>query len=792
MMKRLLSTLILCSALISLKAQDTKEINPALLHWYWPTAWISCPDAPQREYGVYHFRKTFNLSEKPGKFIVNLSADNRYRLYVNGKAVCSGPARGDIYSWYFETVDIAPLLQKGLNCIAAKVWNMGTYAPFAQITNQTAFVVQGNGELEKVVNTKEGWKVLNDKSYKACSTDNAERLKEFVAIGPGDQINGSLYPWGWEQIKYDDSAWKPARILENPVAVAGYGQGGYHWLTPRNIPLMEETLQRISAVRRSSGMEVSNDFLSGKKQLHIPANKIVSILLDQSFNTVAYPEMVVSGGKGASIKITYAEALFDKDHKKGNRNEIEGKKIEGNYDIFEPDGGAKRLFRTLWIKTFRYMQLDIVTKDQPLMIDDLYGMFTGYPFKEKASFSSNDKSLQDIWNVGWRTARLCAGETYFDCPYYEQLQYVADTRIQALISLYVTGDDRLMRKAILNFANSRVPEGLTMSRYPTNRLQVIPPFSLFWISMVHDYWMNRKDDQFVSGFLIPITEILDWFEKSIDKDKKMLGPLHWWSFADWSPEYKGGYADGGLDGNSSVLTLQYIYTLHQAADLFKYFGKNSEADSYEKLADDLSKGTLNQCFDKTKGLIANTPEKARFSQHAAIMAVLSGSIKPDEQKTMMQKILDDKSLIQATIYYRFYLTLALKKAGMADLYYSQLQPWREMLKVGLTTFAEKGEPTRSDCHAWSASPNYDFLATICGIMPNKPGFSSVRIEPALGELQQVKGVMPHPEGEISVSLQRKGTNGIAADISLPGKLTGIFVWKGEEVNLTSGTQKIEL
>lgn len=791
-MKKLFYILVLSAIVPSLGAQDIKEINPKLLHWYWPTAWISCPDAPQREYGVYHFRKTFNLDEKPDKFIVNVSADNRYRLFVNGKAVCSGPARGDIYSWYFETIDIAPYLQKGVNCLAATVWNMGTYAAVAQITNQTAFVVQGNGELEKVVNTKEGWKVLNDISYKPCSTDNGERLKEFMVIGPGDKINAVQYPWGWEQTGYNDSAWKPARILENPVAVAGYGQGGYHWLTPRNIPLMEESLQRIPTVRRATGMEVSSEFLKGKKYLQIPANKTVSVLLDQSFNTVAYPELLVSGGKGSTIKITYAEALFDKNHQKGNRNEIEGKKIEGNYDIFEPDGGSKRLFRPLWFKTYRYIQLDIVTKSQPLIIEDFYGIYTGYPFKEKASFTSDDKSLQDIWNVGWRTARLCAGETYFDCPYYEQLQYVADTRIQALISLYVTGDDRLMRKAILNFANSRVPEGLTMSRYPTNRLQVIPPFSLFWISMVHDYWMNRKDDKFVSSFLIPITGILDWFEKSIDQDKKMLGPLHWWSFADWSPEYKGGYADGGLDGNSSVLTFQYIYTLRQAADLFKYFGKLNEAAYYEKLADELGAGAYNQCFDTTRRLIANTPQKDRFSQHAAIMAVLSGSVKESEQKEMMQKILDDKSLIQATIYYRFYLTLALKKAGMADLYYSQLQPWRDMLKVGLTTFAEKSEPTRSDCHAWSASPNYDFLATICGIMPDKPGFSSVRIEPALGELQQVKGVMPHPEGDISVSLQRKGTNGIIADISLPGTLTGVFVWKSKEVILKSGAQKIEL
>jgi hypothetical protein len=148
------------------------------------------------------------------------------------------------------------------------------------------------------------------------------------------------------------------------------------------------------------------------------------------------------------------------------------------------------------------------------------------------------------------------------------------------------------------------------------------------------------------------------------------------------------------------------------------------------------------------------------------------------------------------LYFKFYMHQALAKVGEGDRYLDQLDDWRGMISLGLTTFAEivdrPGRPTRSDCHAWSASPNYDFLATICGIMPNKPGFSSVKIEPALGELQQAKGVMPHPEGEISVSLQRKGSDGISADIILPGKLTGVFIWKGKEVNLKSGTQKIEL
>jgi hypothetical protein len=94
------------------------------------------------------------------------------------------------------------------------------------------------------------------------------------------------------------------------------------------------------------------------------------------------------------------------------------------------------------------VQLEVQTKNEPLVINDLYSDFTAYPFQEKASFTSDNNRLKDIWNVGWRTARLCANETYMDCPFYEQLQYIGDARIQSLISLYVSGDDRLMRQAL--------------------------------------------------------------------------------------------------------------------------------------------------------------------------------------------------------------------------------------------------------------------------------------------------------------------------------------------------------
>ncbi len=115
-----------------------------------------------------------------------------------------------------------------------------------------------------------------------------------------------------------------------------------------------------------------------------------------------------------------------------------------------------------------------------------------------------------------------------------------------------------------------------------------------------------------------------------------------------------------------------------------------------------------------------------------------------------------------------------------------------MLKMGLTTFAEKPEPARSDCHAWSASPNYDFLATICGIMPQDIGFSAVLIKPALGELSFANGTMPHPKGTIQVDLRRKGKTGLKAKVNLPADLKGNLVWNGKTIPLKGGAQEIEL
>jgi hypothetical protein len=237
--------------------------------------------------------------------------------------------------------------------------------------------------------------------------------------------------------------------------------------------------------------------------------------------------------------------------------------------------------------------------------------------------------------------------------------------------------------------------------------------------------------------------------------------------------------------------MQFAYAAQRAAELFRFYGQTDKAEYYSLIALNLTKAVYEKCWDESRGYLADSPDKKDFSMHAQIFAVLTNTIPENKQKEFVQRFMNDKKLIQPTMYFRFYLTQALKKTGLADHYLETLDLWKDMLQKGLTTFAENPDPARSDCHAWSASPDYDFLATVAGIRPGSPGFKTVLIEPALGKLTFIKGQMPHPTGTISFDLKRRGADGISGEIILPDGLTGIFKWNGKSISLKDKI-KIEL
>jgi hypothetical protein len=818
-MRSILAFFVLLLTAFALPAQNAPTADPP--HREWQASWITHPAISLREPVVLHFRRALTLDAAPASYPVRVSADNRFILYVNGHRVGDGPARGDLAHWRYERFNLAPLLKAGPNLITATVWNFGVYAPLAQISDRTAFLLESEASGAASISTPEGWLVEIEQGERPLPRV-ANGFWQYMAAGWGEEIDGAKFDWSWNDPSEAGPAWvaasSPIRESIYPTANKAHSTdviSDTTWgLVPDTLPAMEFTpteagenvrAQFLSAaevigepgklpmIGSSSRLEI-NDFPD--RSVIVQPRAHARLLLDRKNLSTAYPRLTVSGGKGAKIRLTYSEALYDKDQHKGDRDEVKDRVALGLSDSFQPDGGAHRVFEPLWWRTWRYLDIDIETGSEPLTLESLSANFTAYPFEQKASFHSNDPQLDKINEISWRTARLDAHETYMDTPYYEQFQYVGDTRIQALISYAVAGDDRLARQAIAAYDQSRTSDGLTMSRYPSSLPQIIPTFSLLWIGMVHDYWMYRPDpDGFVQSKLQGIRSVLDWYAQY----REPKGPLHktpWWSFVDWVGE-KQEIPTYDARGVSCVTSLHYLGALDEAADLETAVGNPIFGRRDREEAQSLRVELGRQCWNVQRGLIADNPDQKVFSQQANILAVLYDVVPKDRQQELLRRMLaiepgtTPDGVLSASYYFRFYLARALDHAGMADEYLTSIDPWRKLLPLHFSTWPETPGNTRSDSHAWSAHPIYDLLTLVAGIEPASPGFQTVRIAPHLGALPALKANFPHPQGTIEVNYDRQGS-GLKATITLPDKLSGSFIFNNISWPLSPGVNHVKI
>jgi len=791
MLMKLINTLVFL-LLISSGSMFAQEAGSNLFTKRWPAEWITAKDATAKGYGVYLFRKQLNLSKVPDKFEVFISADNRYKLFVNGHFVSAGPARGDISHYNYTTLDLAPSLKAGKNVISAQVWNEAEDRPEAQISLRTGLILQGADASTEIINTNATWKAVRDSGYKPLKV-NIPKTVYYVA-GSGEVVDMRLHVKGWMQPDLDDHTWPSAASIETGIPkfiTTTFAPTDGWMLIPSMLPPMEFTIQRFARLRNVEGLKLSTNFPQKKANIKIPSHTVVKLLLDQNYLTNAYPTMQFSGGTDSEITISYAEALYTKFPEKGNREEVVDKVFVGRRDSIISDGSIGQEFTTLFWRTYRYVQIEVHTKDDPLVINDFYGTFTAYPFTLNAHIQTKDPEYGKMLDVGWRTARLCAFETYSDCPYYEQLQYIGDGRIQALVSLFNSGDDRLVKNALNQIDQSRIPEGLTASRHPSYTPQYINTFSLWYIGMLHDYMMYGADQEFVKAKLEGQRQILSFFKRFQDQDGSLKNPPYW-SFTDWvtANGWKSGVAPIGADGSSAAMDFQLLLALQTAADLEYKLGILAYADMYSKEAAKLAQTIKTKYWDSRSQMFSDRPEKDLFSQHTNSLAILTGIVTGDPAKDLGKRMLIDDTITEASIYFKFYLHMALVKAGLGNDYMQWLDKWRENLQQGLTTWAEKSDlsTSRSDCHAWGSSPNIEFFRTVLGIDSDAPGFARVRIEPHLGKVKHISGEMPHPKGRIVVNYNL----GAEATIQLPMDVDGSFIWNGKAVPLHGGKNIIRL
>jgi len=803
---KLKSALLIAATLLPLAAPGVAQDRSK--------GWISSPGsdatAPPT---VLHFRREMTLAARPREFRVRVTADNRFILYVNGVRIAAGPSTGDIAHWRDEAIDLASYLKTGPNVIAATVWNgveplklppgatpqqieaakgvqlFTSTAPLFQQSVATGFRLIGDGSASAVSTDRPGWRVKRDLGRGFGNGFRQVRTWYYVAGNP-ETIDASRASFDWMDATESGGGWQDAAPAPEAART-----------------LVADRLPQQTYRLTTSGRVVRSDFSGGAafpaRAVTIPANSKATLLIQRDAMVSAYPELDVLGGRDATIRVTWSEALYDANKRKSDRNLVDDRKPIGITDTFVADG-ARRTFSTLWWRTWRYAEIAVETKAQPLTLGGMRAYETGYPFRQVGRFTSDDPALARIFDVGWRTAKVDAHETYMDTAFWEQLQYAGDTRLQMLISYAVSGDARLAEQAIDAFPASDEDGGLMQSAYPSRGSAVIAPFALLWIGMLDDWRMRQPDAAPIVRHLDRMRRVLDWFGP-YRQPSGLLGKNPQWNFIDWVGQAatdRDRFPSYGKTNESCLMSVSWLGALEQGARIEAAFGDATHRAIDERRAEALKQAIRARCWVPSRRLFADNPEGTVFSQHMNALAILYDVVSPEEGRAILDRVTSPGKGIDApadvtpvSYYFAWYLAQAYVRTGRADRYLDLLQTWRDLLKLNYTTWPEERDTakasTRSDSHAWSAHPTADLLGIVAGIGPDAPGYARLRVQPALGGLKRVDAIAATPAGPVSVRYRVTGGR-LLATITRPAKLPGVFVWRGRSYSLGHVTTKLDI
>lgn len=746
------------------------EINWQGAHWVGvPEAeYRKQPDRPRYSIETAYFRHVVNLQE-PVEMELSISASTRYRLWINGKPVLSGPCKSDRWHRFYETIDAGSYMKTGDNIIAVKVVAFPPYeaqdgdnrGPFWAVSNAAGPCLVVKGECKN----REG-KVLADittgkADWKVCLDKAVSWKMSYISfwMGSMESVDGASLPCGWRDSLKPEGDWVSVHrkwTTEKNM----FGEIQPFPLKPRPIPfLYEKRKEFVGEMPIKKGDLAHFTFAAGdgdklSKPAVIPADSRMAVELNSGELTTGYITLPFEGGKGSKVVIRYTESYVKRNGdnaEKGIRDDALNCEFEGHEDVYKPSGN-KEAYEPFWFRTFRFVRIEVETGSDALTIYPPVYDETGYPLDVKTHVESSADWLKPLWDISLRTLRRCMHETYEDCPYYEQLQYTMDTRLQMLFTYTVSGDTRMARRTLEDYHSSILPEGILQSRYPSNLPQVIPAFSLHWIFMLEDYYWQTGDASVPKRYRPTVDAVLDYFDRKMGP-LGLIEKLGYWDQADWVEEWSdiAGTPRAALHGPSTIHNLIYCYTLQVGARLMKATGRPGVAAEYEKRASDIMKKVDELCWNEKEGLFMEGPDFfEEYSQHAQVWSVMCGLASGDRARRVMKNAITRKGMLKCSFPLMFYVYRALEKAGMYEETEQQWDMWKSLLPLHLTTVPETPFKPRSECHAWGSLPLYEFSRSILGVNPSEPGWEKIVIAPKCLSLHDAKGEAVTAKGPVKV------------------------------------------
>jgi len=630
------------------------------------------------------FRAMFSCG-KEQELSFDFSADERCELFLDGEYLADGPERGAPERWYRQHCSVN--LTSGNHCLTARVLCFGPeLTAFAQMSIRHGFFFRAQSTF------------AGEWEYQIVVGCRVETPFPDWGAYPRIIMSGG---WNPEILSGRDGEWRPVSYFADERVL----------YEPELPPMRRD---EVIDYRREGRHIIFADYVCVRTEFVFSGTgRIKTRWMETPYRTAEYDLHTLTGEKGRR----------------------DGTYWVGNYDEWELSGGRCRVFEP-WMHAGRHLE---IVAEGDCRVESMKFYLTGFPYEPLRPLRSSRPELNRLLPLAFHTLERCSHETYMDCPFYEQLMYVGDAKMEALSSYVVSADDRLAIKALRMLSLSQLPNGMTASRYPDRTRQEIPVFALTWISMLYDFAVWRDDPEIVMELLPTARRIIGYLQHCLCDN---LPDVPGWKFIDWVSGW-----DWGVPPGDCAFGWFAVKTLRECAALEDGFGNPAFAKEYRMQAELTAAALFRTYYDSQRKMYADDAGKRFFSEQAQVIALLAG-----DEKTSLP--CGEAGLPQSSIYFSYYYLEACRKQRQPELFHRRLAQWYNLEDQGLKTLPETFGQTRSDCHAWGAHVLYHYYASILGIRPAGWGGKAFDLSPLADRLDYAEGTMPHREGDIFVRRER--------------------------------------
>jgi alpha-L-rhamnosidase len=430
--------------------------------------------------------------------------------------------------------------------------------------------------------------------------------------------------------------------------------------------------------------------------------------------------------------------------------------------------GGRQRFETFKPRGFRYLQLNVTNSDAPVQVHTVGVMQQVYPYTKLGWFECSDPMLNSIWELGWRTLRMCSEDAYTDCPWRERGLYGGDMLAEFAVTMATTGDVRLGKRCVKLFAQSQNPQtGHLSGMVPRERPEegggfgdypVLVLLNMVWI-------VEYSGDRAFAKRMYPV------FRKMMESHLRQRSPDGLFHdthvFIDWIAMVR--------DSTNCCMHALMAEGFAALGRLAGRLGETDDARKYAKLSKQIAALVRHVFWDEKTGAYRDgfTKDEKPIRQHLCASSgwpSLFGITTPAQEESIRAHYLKrlaelgdadaEMHKLETSPYGAFFLLGAMYRQGHADIaeWFIRLA-WSRMILAGADTAWEHFTDESSLCHAWSAAPTYYLTSQALGVplgFPEPLDPKELVIAPQSATLEWARGLVPHPVGPVYVEWRVEG------------------------------------